>query len=95
MSVVSSVTMRLYLHKEQRAYLLLAKERSEIELRIVNCVVDQNCYDLQFTMYESDIEIFFIGEEVIVDVTGKHTYSLEMELDLDNFDIVYKRLIDD
>ena len=79
------VVTKYQLELSQQTYLEQAVEKQEIELRVMKCVLDPNCYDLSFFMNDSQVEIYFLDTEVTVDVIGKYHFTIMMELDLDNF----------
>lgn len=79
------VLTKFNLELKQKHYLNLAQEKQEIELKVMACVVDPHCYDLSFYMNDSQVEIYFLDTEVTVDVFGKHTFTILMDLDLDKF----------
>lgn len=88
-SIFMHIVYSFQLQIQSSSYLEEAKEQQEIEIKILRCVVDANCYDLSFYLHDSQVEIYFLDTEVTVDIFGKYNFTIEMILDLDNFHIIH------
>ncbi|NLC42153.1 MAG: hypothetical protein GX775_04800 [Erysipelothrix sp.] len=87
-SLFSVIVTRFQLQLAATTFLELASQKQEIELEVLRCVIDPDCYDLSFSLHDSQVEIYFLDTEVTVDVIGKHNFTIEMILDLDKFHII-------
>lgn len=85
---MSTLVQKYTLQITSLHYLERAHERQEIELRAMRCILNPDCYDLVYEQYQSDVDISFLAEEVVLEVTGKHNFRVDMILDLDKFIII-------